>query len=322
MILRFIFEEGKVTSAAMRKLRRLNAHTGAVLDVKWNSAGTYCMTSGKDGVVRLWNPHRAAAEGAESDSLQIRAYDGAHAQGVHGVCISHDSARFASCGEEKAAWEWDVVAGTTTRKFWGHAARINACAYNVDATVLFTASNDRTIRAWDLRARGGPPIQTMEGFGDSVTSLFVNDHAVVAGSVDGTVSTFDVRAGVVRRDKLGVAVTCVSPSNDGACVLVSCLDDAIRLLESANGMVLNTYSGGGHASKSIKLGSCLSRDDARIYSGGERDGTVRVWDIVGTAVSERLEGHTMPVCAVAYHPHADMLLTASVDGDAYCWARE
>jgi len=321
--------------ADFRKLRRLGAHHGAVLGVVWNKAGTYCVTHGKDGVVRLWNPHRGAGEGGvasastavqQSDqALLIRAYDaGFHAQGVHGVCISGDSARFASCGEEKAAWEWDVVAGVTTRKFWGHDSRINAVEYNLDATVLFTASDDRTVRAWDLRVKGGPPIQVLGGFGDSVTSMFVNAHQVVAGSVDGTVRTYDLRAGVVRSDALGVPVTCVSASNDGACVLASCLDSAVRLLESASGAILNTYCGGGHVAKGMKLGSCLSRDDGLVYSGSESDGIVRVWDLVGAGgrPSHTLAGHTMPVVAVACHPiRNDMLLTASVDGDALLWEK-
>lgn len=39
----------------------LAGHEGAVLAVRFNRAGTYCLSCGKDRTVRLWNPHRGVA---------------------------------------------------------------------------------------------------------------------------------------------------------------------------------------------------------------------------------------------------------------------
>ena len=43
----------------------------------------------------------------------------------------------------------------------------------------------------DCRSNSWDPIQTMDDFGDSVTSVVVHGCEIVAGSVDGTVRTFD-----------------------------------------------------------------------------------------------------------------------------------
>ena len=36
----------------------LKGHEGGVLAARFNSDGNYCLSCGKDGTIRLWNPHR------------------------------------------------------------------------------------------------------------------------------------------------------------------------------------------------------------------------------------------------------------------------
>lgn len=58
-----------VPSAAQQVLQ---GHEGAVLGVKFNKSGTYCMTCGKDRTLKLWNPH---------SGLLIKTYPG-HGRGA------------------------------------------------------------------------------------------------------------------------------------------------------------------------------------------------------------------------------------------------
>lgn len=39
----------------------LTGHEGAVLSVRFNNDGKYCLTTGKDRSIRLWNPHKGLA---------------------------------------------------------------------------------------------------------------------------------------------------------------------------------------------------------------------------------------------------------------------
>jgi WD40 repeat protein len=43
-----------------REARDLAGHEGAVLAVRFNRDGNYCLSCGKDRTVRLWNPHTGA----------------------------------------------------------------------------------------------------------------------------------------------------------------------------------------------------------------------------------------------------------------------
>ena len=76
---------------------------------------------------------------------------------------------------------------------------------------------------------------------------------------------------------LGVPVTHVSVSNDGHCLLASCLDSKVRLLETDTGELLNAYT--GHQANSMRAEGRLSHDDACVLSTSE-DGRVVAWDIV------------------------------------------
>ncbi len=66
---------------------------------------------------------------------------------------------------------------------------------------------------------------------------------VLGGSVDGTVRQFDVRMGMMFTDTLHEAVTGIAVSHDGNCVLASCLDNSMRLLDKASGEQLASYTG-------------------------------------------------------------------------------
>ena len=66
---------------------------------------------------------------------------------------------------------------------------------------------------------------------------------VLVGSVDGTVRQFDIRAGMLLTDNLHEAVTGIAVSHDGNCVLASCLDHTLRLLDKASGESLAIYKG-------------------------------------------------------------------------------
>ena len=65
----------------------------------------------------------------------------------------------------------------------------------------------------------------------------------MAGSVDGTVRCFDLRAGACYADELGHPVASMALSHDGNCLLAACLDSRVRLLDREGGELLATYQG-------------------------------------------------------------------------------
>jgi len=113
----------------------------------------------------------------------------------------------------------------------GHNSEVNSVKFNEYNAVVVSAGYDRTVRAFDCRSQSSDPIQTIDTFQDSVMSVNLTKTEIIAGSVDGTVRTFDIRMGRETVDNLGHPVNCISLSNDNNCLLANCLDSTVRLLD-------------------------------------------------------------------------------------------
>lgn len=163
----------------------LKGHEGAVLAARFNSNGEYCLSCGKDRTVRLWNPHRG---------IHIKTYK-SHGREVRDVHVTPDNSKLCSCGGDRQVFYWDVASGRVIRKFRGHDSEVNAVKFNEYATIVVSAGNDHSLRAWDCRSHSTEPIQIIDTFRDTVMSVCLTKTEIIAGSVDGTVRTFDIRIG-------------------------------------------------------------------------------------------------------------------------------
>lgn len=298
-------------------LRTIDDHVGSINVVKFTFDGNYCITGSDDRTLKLWNPHKRDPSKSETTSLLIKSYEGAHGYSVLDVSIAKDKTRFASCGEDKTCFIWDVASGQTLRRVQAHSHKINAVEFNDEATVLMTASYDQTVKCWDMRAANRDPIQTMSDFKDSVTSLARTDSTIIAGSVDGHVRSYDLRKGQLQSDSMGFPVTSVRVSNDQNCYLAACLDSTVRLVEVATGKILKEYK--GHKHTSFKTEAVFQADCNHVMCGSE-DGTAVRWNMVTGAVVARVEcAHFKAVSSISYHPTKSIFITASYDGTAKVW---
>ena len=205
---------------------------------------------------------------------------------------------------------WDVATGRVIRKFKGHSQRVNCISFNhtieagknaEDCSVLVTGSYDKSIKIWDCKSNNYEPIQVhhsshseseltnrkvMEDAKDSITSVFVSKYEIIASSVDGSVRTYDIRKGTLYTDHIGQPVVSVKLSHDNNCLLLSCLDNTLKLIDRSDGSLLNEYK--GHVNKDYKIDSILSCDDSYVISGSE-DNCVYVWDLVDAKVIAKLK---------------------------------
>ncbi|XP_031116084.1 WD repeat domain-containing protein 83 [Ipomoea triloba] len=289
-----------------REANVLRGHEGAVLAVRFNSNGEYCLSCGRDRTIRLWNPHRG---------IQIKTYK-SHGREVRDVHVTSDNSKLCSCGGDRQIFYWDVASGRVIRKFRGHDSEVNAVKFNDYATVVVSAGYDKSLRVWDCKSHSTEPIQIIDTFLDSVMSVCLTKTEIIAGSVDGTVRTFDIRTGREISDSLGQPVNCISLSNDGNCILASCLDSTLRLLDRSTGELLQEYK--GHTCKTSKTDCCLTNTDAHVI-GGSEDGFLYFWDLVDASVTSSFKAHASVVTSVSYHPKDSCMVTSSVDGTIRVW---
>lgn len=282
-------------------------HVGPVLVCRFNADGEYCISGGKDRQIILWNPHKGT---------KVQAYERTHAHEVLDIQITKDNSKFASCGGDKTFYLWDVPTGKTLRRIRGHTGRVNSVSFNDNFSVLCSASYDKTVQVWDLRSNLRDPIQIIGEFKDSVTSVKAEGDQIMACSVDGTLRIYDVRMAKCSIDQIATPMTSLALSNDSNCVLLSCMDSTLRLMDRATGEQLNKYK--AHTNTVYKVEACLSNDDAYVVSGSE-DHCIYFWNLVEGNVVHTLRGHTRPVISLSYHPKKPCLLSSSVDGTIKCW---
>ncbi|KAG0351308.1 hypothetical protein BG005_009225 [Podila minutissima] len=282
--------------------------TGSQINICcYNTTGEYILTGGVDRTVRLWNPETRFC---------IKSYE-AHGWEVLDLAVSPENGKFASCGGDKTVFLWDVMSGMTIRRFSGHTQRVNAVDFNEEGTVIASGSYDATIRLWDCRSQLRAPIQILEEPKDSVTSIQIKGSDLLAGCVDGSIRIYDIRMGALITDQIFEPITSVSFSKDGNCILASSLDDTVRLMDRANGGLLNAYK--GHVNNKYKIRSCLSNSDAHVIAGSE-DGKIYIWDLIEGDVVYRIDAHSKIVSSIAYHPSEDRMCSASVDGSIKTWS--
>lgn len=73
------------------------------------------------------------------------------------------------------------------------------------------------------------------------------------------------------------SATSVKPTTDNSAILVSTLDNKVRLLDTATGSLLALFE--GHTAESFRAHSTFGNSDASVISTSE-DGRLFVWDLL------------------------------------------
>ena len=156
-----------------------------------------------------------------------------------------------------------------------------------DLTTLMSASDDTTVKLWDLPAN--EPLRSFSGHQDYVRSgaflsgAGANSNTLVSGSYDNTVKVWDARApgGAVLTFKHAAPVEAVLPLPSGAAVLAAA-GNTISVLDLVAAKPLQTIT--NHQKTVTSL--CLASHGQRVVSGG-LDGHVKVfetssWNVVSS----------------------------------------
>jgi len=287
----------------------LTGHQEGVLTLKFSPDGNYLASSGYDKNVYFWS--------VWEDCRNLGMVP-AHKNAVLDVQWSHDGNQYFTAGADKFMSAWDFETSQRTKKFQGHEGVVNSCSVSQNDQLVATASDDSTLRIWDMRTRkvakvlSTPMASTCVSFNQDGLQLF-------SGGLDNEILVWDIRQGDVQYSLQGHSdsITGISLSPDGSYLLSNSMDQSCRcwaVTPYHNGnRCLKVYtSGASHNYEKNLLRVSWSRD-GKYCSSGSADRMVYIWESNSKNLVYRFPGHQGCVNEVVFHPHEDIVASCSND---------
>ena len=198
--------------------------------------------------------------------------------------------------------------------FEGHADAVVSVTFSPAATILASASNDNTVRLWDVST--GTTVSTLYHTRNVTSVSFSPDGSILAsGSYDGHVRLWDVTTGdrVTTLEGHVGEVRSLSFSPDGATLVSGSYDNTVTLWNVGAGTKIATLV--GHTDGVL---SVLFSPDGKILASSSWDNTVRLWS-VATGRSLATLSHSHQVSSMSFTPDGSKLASGSHDNRIRFW---
>ncbi len=292
-------------------IKTLYGHNNSVWSLQFSPDGKYLMSGDSDGQIKVWSvaswyieksafqagwitsirftsDGQKAVTTSESNTVRVWSFPAmyeqktmSHTGGVWMCAISPDNKYIASGGKDKVLRVWDINTGYSVTTQYGHSENIGVVLFASDGKKMITASDDNTVRLWNVSGVSSAGSSYSGGYsGSSQTGSF-------SAYSDKTVS-YQLSGSYNR----GGAIT-----SDGSKFAVSGKDGLLKLFNTSDGSFIRQFS--GHTS--YVNGLAFSGDNTRIVSGSS-DKTMKIWDVNGGYAVKTFYDFGNSVIAVAYSP--------------------
>lgn len=300
------------------EVRCLRGHTRAVRALQFDEAKL--ITGSMDHTIRVWNWRSGEC---------IRTLEG-HTEGV--VCLNFDSNVLASGSVDTTVKVWNFRTGEafTLRghRDWVNSVRLwepeepanaqLACASSGEPRIcqgklLFSASDDGSIRLWDLARR--TCVRQFMGHVGQVQSLKLLEVDV---GCDEDVGRQEPR---ITENNFAQVTQVGNPTNPFEVCTVITHDGAETFpVSGAESENMEDIQSPGSVTREVLAGSGRKRAKRPVLISGSLDNTIKVWDIDNAKATQTLFGHIEGVWAV--ESDKLRLISGSHDRTIKVWNRE
>lgn len=287
-------------------------HEAEILTARFDPTGQFIVSSGMDRNISLWNVY-----GECSNYGVLKGHKGA----ILEVQWNHDASQIYSACTDKTIGIWDAVTGELLKRLKGHTDLVNSVCPQLKfaggAGVLLSASDDRTLKMWDVRNKH--PVFSIDlEFPATATCFSQAGDVAFVGSLDDTIKAFDVRQQALAYTLEGHTdtVSGIRLSPDGSSLLSYSMDNTVRLWDvkpfSAGDRCLKLFEGAPHGFEKNLIKPSWSHEGGYVATGGG-DRSVTVWEVATGRLAYKLPGHKGCVNQVDFHPNEPILVSASTD---------
>ena len=209
---------------------------------------------------------------------------------------------------------WQV--GQTLHGHQGLFAKVNAVA--MAQATLASASDDRTIRLWELPS--GKAVGVLTGhthFVQAIAFAPQDSDILVSGSRDRTLKQWYWPESRVTHTLIGhtqaILTVCFTP--DGRQIISGSADKTLKLWDRQTGELNRTLTGHRLAVTAI----VVIPGQPTLIASASTDTTIKLWNLDTGALVQTLTGHTAAIRAIAISPNGTWLASSGEDRTIYLW---
>jgi len=241
---------------------------------------------------------------------EVKKTSSRNKENVYGAKYRSDGKLLVAGGESGTVQVLDVNSRAILRNLKGHNKPTHVCSFGVENSVVYSASDDKTFRSWDL------PVQketfNIKAHKDYIRCGCINEtntNQFVTGSYDHTVKVWDCRSSSVAMEmNHGAPVECVLMHTNGS-ILLSAGSNYISVWDMlGGGRLMNQFS---NHQKTI---TTLKFDDQceRLFSGS-LDRHVKIYNMQDYSLLAHIE-YPSPILALDVSKDTNHLTVGMADG--------
>jgi WD40 repeat protein len=271
------------------------AHAGPVTGLSVNPQNTQLLTSGGDGLIKVWPLPLAPTRTL------------AHPDGVLAFAATPDGKRLITGGADKVLRSWDLAKNAVERQFPGHKGGVTAVAVSANGQALVSGGANGMLRLWNQAT--GKEADNLGAHEKKVTALAISPagNVLLSASEDGTVKLWQFPAPPPKTLAHPDKVTAAAVSPDGNKLLTAGDDKQAHLWDLAKGIKERAFTG-----PTLPVTSVAFAPDGKTVAGGSADKSLTLWTLDGKPLYKLVV--PAAVQAVAFSPDGKHVTVGLADG--------